>query len=270
MQLSSEELKKVQRDELDALIEVDRICRKYCIHYTLIGGTLLGAVRHHGFIPWDDDVDIAMPRKDYELFQKYVDELSSRFFYQSNATDNEYFRLFNKLRVNGTIFKEKAHANWNIHQGVYIDIFPIDNLPENKAKLLLYDLKQRFYHFGISAKYISVDSRTGKKKIFAKILRMVYAPFSLKYLYNHAIKSAKKYVNLKTPKQHICFTGAYGDKEIYDFTYFNSYCELEFEGHLFFAISKYDEYLKQVYGDYMVPPPMEQRISLHEISELEL
>ncbi len=124
MVLTDMQLRTIQQIETDVLCEVDRICKKHQIKYVLGFGTLIGAVRHQGFIPWDDDVDICMMRKDYERFKDICKtELNPKYFYQSKDTDPEYYHLFDKIRVNGTVFKEDLIAEHDIHHGVYIDIY---------------------------------------------------------------------------------------------------------------------------------------------------
>lgn len=134
--LSSNELKAIHSLELEALTVIDQICRRHSIKYTLIDGSLLGAIRHNGFIPWDDDVDIAMLRDDLEKFKLICKtELPSKYFYQDMSTDPEYLYLFDKIRINNTLFKESYLAEYNINHGVFIDIFPVDNVSDNKKKL---------------------------------------------------------------------------------------------------------------------------------------
>lgn len=268
--LSKEQLKKIHSIEMDILSEVDRICKKYDIKYSLAYGTLLGAVRHKGFIPWDDDVDIWMLREDYVRFSKIcATELSEKFFYQSYDTDPEYYYLYNKIRVNGTVFKESFLANKKIHHGIYIDIFPIDYVPESSILRKLQYCKLLFFRCGLMAKYLNISERKGMKKIAAMIARVVYAFFSLDYLY----------------KKAVCTATQYDDKEgryIYDFCDLigvNSLCEKEgmektvemsFEKYNFSVRSDYKKVLHTEYGDYMRLPPEDKRISNHYLSELKL
>jgi len=129
LSISKSELKKIQNTLLEILIEVDRICRKNDIKYFLFAGTLLGAVRHKGFIPWDDDIDIAMPREDYEKFLQIVQkEPYSNYFLQNVITEIEAPFLFSKFRKDDTLLLEKAVMNKNIHHGIFIDIFPLDKV----------------------------------------------------------------------------------------------------------------------------------------------
>ncbi len=123
-------LNKVHKVHLEIVSEVKRICKKNGIKYSMIAGTLLGAVRHHGFIPWDDDLDIGMLRRDYERFLQVArKELCRQYFLQTWETDKNFVLPFAKIRKNGTKLVEKNSADVKMHQGIYIDIFPFDNLP---------------------------------------------------------------------------------------------------------------------------------------------
>ena len=122
------ELKVTQQNLLDLMITLDGICRKENISYSLHGGTLLGAVRENGFIPWDDDMDIGMLRADYEKFLNVAKEkLNKKYFLQTWDTDEKFALPFAKIRLNGTKYIEHNSKNVDIHNGIYIDIFPYDN-----------------------------------------------------------------------------------------------------------------------------------------------
>lgn len=268
--LSIDELKKVQSLEIGALDEFDRICKKYEIKYTLGYGTLIGAIRHKGFIPWDDDIDVCVERKDYERLEDICrKELSDKYFYQSHKTDPEYFHLYNKIRVNGTVFKESFQANYNIHQGVYIDIFPIDNLPENWFLRSIQFYIFHFFRTGLMAKYGMINSRNGIKKIAAKILRIVYAPFSLANLYNMSYKLASLCKNKDSRLIHN-FCGPYKKKDIFPARYFEKTERVDFEQSKYSVITNYHEVLTSIYGDYMSLPPKEKRSTRHSLVEIKL
>lgn len=269
--VSDSDRKRIQYKELQILKEINRICRNHQISYSVAYGSMIGTVRHHGFIPWDDDVDILMLRKDYMRFKEICKiELRKDFFYQSNETDPQYFYLFDKIRLNGTVFKESFVAEYNIHHGIYIDIFPIDYLPNNKWKQKLQYVEFHFFRLGVQSKYLILNARTGKKKWGAALLRLVYAPFSLIWLYKKAHDVAMAY-NLKgSHKQLASFFSPYKKKDIFPFELFSEYIESDFEGEKIMIIKEYDKVLKQLYGDYMNLPPKEARVSHHNITELYL
>ena len=135
--MEKETLKKLHEVEVEILDEFVRICKKQKLQYFLYYGTLLGAVRHNGFIPWDDDLDVAMPREDYEKFIKMAkEELNDNFYIDNKDTNDEYYLNFTKLRKKNTIFEQDFQVNYDGPKGIWIDIFPIDeSKKENSIKL---------------------------------------------------------------------------------------------------------------------------------------
>ena len=132
------ELSSLQKQEFEILCEVRRICDKYDLTYFITAGTLLGAVRHKGFIPWDDDIDVVMPKKDFKKFSKLCRvELAKQYFFQNCRSEKQYPFLFAKIRKNNTFVNDMLLANLKIHKGLYIDVFPLVKCPkgENAAKL---------------------------------------------------------------------------------------------------------------------------------------
>ena len=137
---SQEQLQKMQEVELDLFKAFIEVCEKLQLKYYLLGGTLLGAVRHKGFIPWDDDIDVGMPRKDYEIFiQKAQDLLPEHYFVQNCYTDGKLPMAFCKIRNSNTTFIETSVKDFKINHGIFIDIFPLDYYPQDKKK------KKQFY-----------------------------------------------------------------------------------------------------------------------------
>lgn len=141
-EMTKEELRRMQLIQLELLLEVDRICRKYHISYSVEGGTLLGAVRHGGFIPWDDDVDIAMVRSEYRKFcrvcKKELDQ--EKYFFQNHDTDPQYRWGYAKVLKNGTSFVRYGQEHMKMRRGVYVEIFPMDGIPEGC-------IEKKFYNF---------------------------------------------------------------------------------------------------------------------------
>ena len=129
----SEQIKAIQKCELEILSEIDRICVRHRIPYFAIGGTALGAIRHKGFIPWDDDIDIAMERNEYNRFLSYASkELGSSFFIQNIDSEPDSPFYFTKIRKNDTQFVECYLKEAGIHQGIFVDIFPFDHINNNR------------------------------------------------------------------------------------------------------------------------------------------
>lgn len=140
-EMTSEELRRMQLIQLELLEEVDRICTKHHISYSVEGGTLLGTVRHKGFIPWDDDVDIAMVRSEYCKFCKVCEkELNlEKYFLQNHDTDPKYRWGYAKLLKNGTSFIRYGQEHMKMRKGVYVEIFPMDGIPENPLERWIFN-----------------------------------------------------------------------------------------------------------------------------------
>ena len=133
MQIDNDTLRQIQMIQLELLVEVDRICKKCRIKYNIIAGTLLGAVRHGGYIPWDDDADVAFLRSEYERFRQAVKtELDdTRFYFQDNRRTKGYRWGYGKLRRKNTLFLREYQEHMPYKQGIFIDIFPLDGVPDN-------------------------------------------------------------------------------------------------------------------------------------------
>ena len=262
MQLTDIDRKKVQEKEVEILSEFDRLCKKHNIKYTLAGGTMLGAIRHKGFIPWDDDIDVYVLRNDFLKIRKiFPKELSSNFFYQCQKTDSDYYYPFDKIRMNNTIFEETFLSNHKINHGVFIDVFPIDAIPNNKVRRSLQYIYYRFLRIGLMSKYINIKARKGKKKIAAQIARIVFVFYPIKKLYDKCDSVASKYVeNLNSVDEvrNLNSVGSDGTRETYNLNDFLNLKYTPFEDKHFLISENADEMLKKEYGDYMQLPPINE------------
>lgn len=264
--LNKEQRLCVQSHALKALCEFDKLCKRNKINYTLAYGTLIGAIRHEGFIPWDDDIDVCVSRADLLKLRNIANCIMPKgFFYQSHSTDANWYRLYDKIRIDGTIFREIAHENVDIHQGVYIDVFALDYIPEFKTIALLQTITYNVISAILSAKYISIRQRRGFNKCIAWILKFAFYPIKKDGLYNFAEKLAgfckegKRLKNFESPYQETLQKSA-----------FEEFINVKFENQSFMAIKCYDSWLKSIYGDYMQLPPLEKRITHHALSEIKL
>ena len=132
---SADELDMIQKLELKILKEIIRICKKEKIEYFLIGGSALGAIRHEGFIPWDDDIDVGMTRENYDNFLRVAEQyLGEEFYLQSPSSDRKSPYSYSKLMLKGTLFLEYAQRNLKTQSGIYVDIFPFDEVPDNESE----------------------------------------------------------------------------------------------------------------------------------------
>lgn len=273
MQLTQEQLKQVQQTELEILDEFLRICNKYNLKYFLAGGTCLGAIRHQGFIPWDDDIDVSMPREDYDRFAEVAQqELGDKYFYQNYFTDPRCGLVFAKVRKNGTVFSSMEGHHLPIHQGVWIDIFPYDNLPNdqriqertfNKVQLLrnLYIVKCGF-------KLPSTRSKVYLPAYWCAKLVCIFLP--LKWHIKKMDSACRKQNSPQNPFV-IPYGAVYGlKKELLPKEMICQFVDVSFEGRTCKTLLTFDQYLTQLYGDYMQLPPEKDRTTTHEVYRLEI
>lgn len=267
--IAEETIQSLRDCELDMLKVFSDVCNKLNLQYFTIGGTLLGAVRHNGFIPWDDDIDVGMFRKDYEKFISEGQALLPRcYFIQTHKSDPQYKGNYAKLRDSRTTFIETVTKNMKINHGVFIDIFPIDYYPDNRfnAKILEFEKKVLTYRIRSDSSF----ERTTKYSIKAKAM----------ILFSHlCYPNVKKAVETKerlisrNPKSSLVanYCGAWDKKEIVPTEWLSEICYFPFEGMLVPCPKCYDKYLRHIYGDYMQLPPVEKRVTHHytEVIDLE-
>lgn len=259
-------LDAIQQIQLAYLLEVDRICRKHNIKYFLGGGTLLGAIRHKGFIPWDDDSDIMMLREDYDKFCKIAaDELPANMSFQSNKTDKSCFYEFAKLRVNGTAFAtEFAKEHKTMHNGIAFDIFCHDKTANSHFGQKIHLAMTIFTRALVFNKW-NHRKTENDSKIQTAVTNFCVKLFPIRFslwLMNHTISFFKRKKNAKFLYDGMgrnVYNGVFPadllDKAIY----------IDFEGYMLPVPEKYDEYLSFLYGDYLQLAPLSTRLGCHEI-----
>lgn len=260
MKVDKELHRQVQLRILQILLEIDRICIKHNIRYYLAYGTTIGAIRHNGFIPWDDDADIHMFKEDYEKFKKVCKtELDKKYFFQDEESDKGYKSYLPKIRMNNTAFVEGWAKDWDMHHGIYVDIFILDKCPKNKN---IQDL----------------NIKIRKNTEFTR--RGIYNKENTKGFVKNAIRPIVKnniVLNLwKSCVYNICKKDENLCIDINDFgnifpaKVFGNPRRVEFEGHMLNVPEKAEEYLTYYYGDYMTLPPKEKRVSHHNIIYIDL
>lgn len=266
-------LRKVQLVELEIAKEIKRVCELLNINYFLDSGTLLGAIRHKGFIPWDDDMDIGMLRDDYERFVNEAPKLlDEKFSLQTWDNDQYYGLAFAKLRANDTIYIEEASSEAITHKGIYVDIFPYDAYPTDKLKQLKQGANYYFLRRVILAKCKYKPWSMDNSLFVVAIKRLVYIPVKLIAGFCPKKTWIKKYIS-KCTKYNGTNTGfvyeqagaAHYGKWVIPEECFRELIPMEFEDSQFLCPKEYDLYLKTVYGDYMILPPKGQRENRHKI-----
>ena len=267
-----DELRRVQLCQLDLALELKRICEKYNIRYFLVGGTLLGAIRHSGFIPWADDIDIGMLREDFEKFQAVaLTELSDKYFLQTMNTDEHYSLPLAKLRKNGTLYIEGKSKKSKSHKGIFIDIFIFDNIPEStllqkKQDMLTSILYRLMLMKNNYEPWDGKDLATKIKYIPFRVLAFLCPKKLIRKMY---IKEITRYSEYNT-KQVVTYGGCGYNKEKIDKSLLSTQIEIKFENSEFSCPEGYNEYLTKLYGDYMTLPPEDKRVSHHGIIKLDL
>lgn len=265
--IDSGTLRKIQLIQLEMLEEVDRICKKCGIKYNIIAGTLLGAVRHGGYIPWDDDADIAMIRPEYEKFRIAVrSELdTTKFYFQDNRCTRAYRWGYGKLRRKNTLFLREHQEHMPYKQGIFIDIFPLDGVPDN---YLLRSIKN-FECFCIRKILWSEVGRIAEngymKRWWFSILAKIPEQAVWNYYYRMVVNANRR----RTKMVRILMFPTPNKEWGYYRSWYENSVDINFEGKIFQGIKDYDEYLRFKFGDYMTLPPVEKR-KVHPVSALKV
>ncbi len=264
--LNTDDLKLIELSLLDAL---DRFCSEHDLRYYLTYGTLIGAIRHKGFIPWDDDIDVIMPRTDYELLirtfnSEYADP-SVRVL--AHELDKAYYLPIAKLVDTTTVLKENVDNDYEI--GVYLDIFPLDNLSDDLAQARSMVKKGFRYNELLMMKTIVWREGRSLAKNIALVLGKLLLSFQPisgilekldTYCWQNQSRSFSKYVGV------MCGISAGDASRVFEREWFERTMPVEFEGKLYPAPTGADALLRQLYGDYMQLPPENQRASHHSFT----
>jgi len=249
------ELNKLHQVELEILNEFVRICDKNNLIYYMVGGTFLGAVRHKGFIPWDDDVDVGMPRADYEKFITLAKEqLSEKYFLDCFQTNEKYYLPYAKIKKNGTVFDEEIIHHLDNHKGIFIDVFPFDNVPKNNLELKIRAIIALSITDTVAYKYKIKKLKQMKHPIISFLLCV--------FTRKHLMKIQKKVVTYchDDNSKYMCDIGAgYGyRKELILREEMLPTRKMKFENRSY-CVPKTDVHLRKLYGDYLKLPPKEKR-----------
>lgn len=267
--MSEQPIKKVQDKILEIMIYIDKICRDNQIHYWIMGGTALGAVRHNGFIPWDDDLDIFMTPEDYYKFKSIIRiQENDEYELQEWSVIDDYLG-YSKLRMNGTTFIEKSFKTRNdMHHGIYVDIMMLHKCPNNILhQKIIYYASKYIVLLGLSQR--GWQPKTISQKIALNVLKFLPNKTLAKLCY----KLIYKYDNLTNEYSYCYFlTKAKFDQGIFDKKIFSKPINIEFENIMLLGSPYIERYLEIRYGDYMKFPSVEeQNSSIHaEIYDTEI
>lgn len=260
--MNKDTIKKLQEKELEILKEVDRLCKKNGIKYSLAYGSAIGAIRHQGFIPWDDDVDIMMSIENYKKFQSIVniDLNSEKFYYQNYMTEKHGFLMWDKIRMNNTTSIIKGQDNIPIHYGICIDIFPLFKFPKNKKLQLKHIklMKKSFILLDTELYNFGHKRTTFKGKIIYFIINLIPRKIRKKIIQKN-IEKVSSY-NGEFDK-YVDYSDIYNRVLEYPKEIMNGFVDMKFENEVFPIIKQYDKFLKIAYGDYMKLPPKEERVA---------
>lgn len=269
--MSTIDIRKFQLSQMDLIKETDKVCKKLGINYYLIGGTLLGAIRHGGFIPWDTDMDIAMKRSDYEKFAQYwMNNESDKFFYQSYKTEKNHVSPHAILKIKNTYIKYNKNTNRykTKYNGLFLDIFPLDQPPkdEKKQKKQMKQIKIIKRIIELKAAY-TYGENTGKLKYLAKnTVSILLSPLTLNFLQKRLDAIMQKY-NGTNENFLVSMASHYSyQKQLMPSCIYGEPTMVEYEGVALCAPAKVEEYLKRIFGDYMKLPPENKRYT--EINDI--
>ena len=274
-ELNIEQIKKIQ---LNILKDVARFCEQHNIRYSLCGGTLLGAIRHKGFIPWDDDIDIFMPRPDYIRFMNSYNDEKGRYKAVSIYNDSSFWNKIGNVFDMSTMIDCPSYNIDKYKNHVFIDVYPLDGVPKNyiKRKLLFsFNALIHFVYAGSVYSYMKtlryVDRNSSMLK-FKEVLRniikyfaiTIFRPLPTSYICKIATQNASQY-DYDEEVEVAAFVGGErnGEREVMPKDIFEKMKKQKFEDEEFYITEAYDIYLKNLYGNYMKLPPKEKRVPHH-------
>lgn len=264
-------LRKVQLTQLEIAKEIRRVCEENGIRYYLSGGTFLGAVRHQGFIPWDDDMDFSMLREDYERFCAIAPEkLKPEYTWQSWYTDDNYSLPFGKVMKRNTIFLEGKKSARLKENGFYVDIFPVDYVPADDGQRSALTAKLlKLYRTKLMKSGYQPWMEDG---VLLWKKRLGYLYYQMLSLFAGQRKLAADYDALACSVRQsgwVCEQYPISQFVYFEASIFDEVAQYDFEGEKFTGIRDYDKYLGTLYGDYMQLPPEDQRENRHQIVEVD-
>lgn len=260
------EIQELKKIELDMVRKIDEVCHTYEIHYYMVGGTLLGAARHKGFIPWDDDIDIAMPRKDFVKFCNAMAREMSNYEVQFYNNVDDYGYASPKVVDKRTLLIDYKLGMGKEESSVFVDVFLYDGMGDNKKEAYI-----RYFFLKCFKKMVFLSKRNFKMETVLKsiiffipcVICKAIGVTRLNAFYNSLCAKRDFYQS----KYVACVAGRYGKREVFKREVFEQTVPLQFEELMLQAPQGYKTYLTSIYGDYMKMPPKSQRVSNHTSEE---
>ena len=257
---STDELKSIQ---LEILIAFDKFCSENGINYSIAAGTLIGAIRHKGFIPWDDDIDVYLLRKDYKKLISVFPNRLKDFALVSMEREKKWHRPYGKIFDCRTLMIENFRNRFE-GQGVGIDVFPIDDVPDSVTEWTIYNKRRILLRNIYMLKSLTLSTRRGLAKNLLVILsRLALFPFSFSVLTKWINSYSQKHNNKGYMHVYENCLGLYDTKKAWLKKDMECVEDALFEGHYVKVMKGYDDYLTTIYGNYMQLPPQEKRITHH-------
>lgn len=259
-------MNRLQSKILDIFKVFLSVCEKLDLKYYMFAGTAIGTLREEGFIPWDDDLDVAMPRDDYEIFIKEAQKyLPQNIFLQTYKTEKNFPRNFAKLRDSNTTFIESGMKDLKINHGVFLDIFPLDTYPELKELPKIFRIKEKFYKY---ATLCALDDKTSYK---IRLRNKVFRFFGFHKRTDKSLQKFEKFVFELKGKPKYYTNSLFINKEtLFDIEWFADGVSATFEGLQVIVPAEYDKYLTNKYDNWRERPPLEQQKSHHLTTIIDL
>jgi len=270
-EISQDTFKKMQNKMLEMLLYFDDFCKKHELMYYIQGGAAIGAIREHGFVPWDDDIDVLMPRPDYERFIKLWKQYGDEKRYVFCKTDRKvnYHHSCASLRDPNTTFICSYNQNLDICHGLAFEIGPIDGCPNSKIARAI----QLFHAFNY-ALFNTQRLPNNKGKFFralTKVILTVISSEKLRYVFwKHAEREMSKYSWNDCEYATELIGSIKGMLNVYPKKWFDSQVYVDFEGHKVPVMAGYDQYLRMVFGDYMKRPPESEQHAKHKLEFVDM
>ena len=263
-------MNELQKREIDILKSVIEICDRCSLTYYLVCGSALGAAKYQGFIPWDDDVDIGMPREDYKEFCRIAGQLlPPHYFLQNYETDKGFPAIYAKVRDSRTTYVEKSASELQINHGIYIDVFPLDGYPKKKCRAMVFEFRKKLNVLKLACVFKYGDGQSFQSKVFLKAERLLG-------VHKRTAAIVKKYERMISrysveTSDLMCNHGNWqGRLEYAPKWHYGEGAWATFEGLRVRIPENFDAYLTQKYGDWRADLPEEQQVGHHYYEILDL